>query len=266
MIPARRMALFAALLLALVLWLRPIVGRIDNSVEATPRVASTGSVEPLDAVAVAIFEETNAQRRRAGLPVLMVESRLAEIATAHSGDMLARGFFDHVSPDGVAPADRVATGHRTMVGTSGENLWTGSGLFVDDAEALARLIVDSWMGSQGHRENILRREFSHLGVGVAKAGDEIRATQVFGRVWGYLEEDLPARVALGHTLTVRVEPFAGRAATKIDFFSEGRPLLGPWPLERLVVDAPRGTYRTRFYFPTATGYTIAYGPDVEVVP
>ena len=153
-----------------------------------------------------------------------------------------------------------------MVGTSGENLWMGSGFSFDDAEALARQIVDSWMGSQGHRENILRREFSHLGAGVAKAGDELRATQVFGRVLGYLEEDLPTRVAHGHTLAVRVEPIAGRAATEIDFFSEGRPRWGPRPLERLVVDAPRGTYRTRFYFPIAAGYTIAYGPDVEVGP
>jgi uncharacterized protein YkwD len=50
-----------------------------------------------------------------------------------------------------------------------------------DAEAFARRAVASWMGSEGHRANILSRAFDRSGIGVAVNGSYVYAAQVF---WG----------------------------------------------------------------------------------
>lgn len=283
MISVRSMAVFAAVLLALSLWLRPVIGRLGKPPQGNLSVSTSAEkladpppstavvpsepIEHLRAVAAAIFEATNRERRKERLPVLAEEPQLAEIATAHSDNMLVRHFFDHVDPDGVAPADRVARGHRTLVGTSAENIWMGSGFPTDDAVALGNEIVESWMGSRGHRENILRRELTHLGVGVSLAGDEIRATQLFGGVWGYLSTPLPKTLARGGALKLAFEPYNGRpAAERIDLFAEGRPRWGPRGIETPNLEAPNGRYLMRFYFPREGGYTISYGPEVEIAP
>ena len=44
---------------------------------------------------------------------------------------------------------------------------------------MARVIVDSWMTSPGHRANILNPHYTYLGVGVSALGKEVRATQNF---------------------------------------------------------------------------------------
>jgi uncharacterized protein YkwD len=46
-------------------------------------------------------------------------------------------------------------------------------------QANAVSLVQRWMASQGHRENILKREFTHLGVGAAKGNGKYYATQLF---------------------------------------------------------------------------------------
>jgi len=50
-----------------------------------------------------------------------------------------------------------------------------------DAEAFRRRAVASWMGSEGHRANILSRDFARSGIGVAVNGSYVYATQIF---WG----------------------------------------------------------------------------------
>src|SRR5207302_6983705 len=50
-----------------------------------------------------------------------------------------------------------------------------------DAEAFARRAVASWMGSEGHRANILSRDFARSGIGVAVNGSYVYAAQIF---WG----------------------------------------------------------------------------------
>lgn len=283
MISSRSAAIFAAIFLGLLLWLRPIVGRMGAPVEnisaperlagdllpagLPPSTAAKAPVRHLAGVASAIFDLANAERRKVGLSLLVAEPRLAEIATAHCDDMLARGFFDHVDPDGVDPAERVARGHRQWIGTSGENIWMGSGFSTADERALAQQIVRGWMGSKGHRENILRAEFTHLGVGVSIAGDELRATQLFGREWAFLESEVPPSLPRDSTPQLASRSYGGQpTAERVDLFADGRPRWGPQPIDGASLDVDPGTYRLRFYFPTASGYTIAYGPELRIAP
>jgi len=126
-----------------------------------------------------IFRFTNDARRMHGLPLLDRDADLDGTARGHSDDMLRRNFFSHINPDGLSPGDRMAPVAAATFSRTGENIWSGSGQDYGDSRLLARMIVDSWMSSPTHRENILRPEYTHLGVGVGVLGQEIRTTQVF---------------------------------------------------------------------------------------
>jgi uncharacterized protein YkwD len=105
----------------------------------------------------------NYERRRHGLRPLVRVPVLDVASKRKSDDMVARRYFAHVSPDGVTPSAVVAAAGYVVRpgGTTGENLAWGEG----DAGTAAS-IVDGWMHSPGHRANILRPEFSQIGVGL----------------------------------------------------------------------------------------------------
>jgi uncharacterized protein YkwD len=124
----------------------------------------------------------NEGRRQYGLPPLTGNQALAAAARRHSGDMLARGFFSHVNPDGLSACQRLPRGYDQVLKQSGENIWMGSGYNSNDSRRLAGTIMSSLMASPGHRQNILDPQYTHLGVGVAACGQEVRATQIFGQL------------------------------------------------------------------------------------
>ncbi|MEV0909749.1 CAP domain-containing protein [Streptomyces hokutonensis] len=119
-----------------------------------------------------VVELTNAERAGAGLRPLAVDPLLAAAAQAHSADMVARAFYSHTSPDGSQPWDRAATaGSRRR--TIGENIACGQR---SPAE-----VVEGWMNSPGHRANILKPDFTHIGIGFAGGGQMgTYWTQLFG--------------------------------------------------------------------------------------
>ena len=187
-------------------------------------------------------------------------------ARAQSADMIRRNFFDHVNPSGESPSERIGRMHRRLIGTAGENIWKGSGkAFVDDPN-IAEAIVQSWMHSPHHRENILRPAFTSLGVGVAIQGGEIRATQNFSNVRAYLREPLPDRVASGNALSLIVEGIAP-SPQLFDLWDErAQKSTGePAPLSRTRLVAQPGSYRIRFYFPArGSNFDVFEGPQVRI--
>lgn len=89
-------------------------------------------------------------------------------ARIHSTDMGTRQFFDHTNPDGENPGVRLArAGYDAS--TWGENIAFGYGS--------PQAVVDGWMQSDGHCANIMRPNFTEIGVGYG-TGD--LWTQVFG--------------------------------------------------------------------------------------
>jgi uncharacterized protein YkwD len=93
--------------------------------------------------------------------------------------MLVRRFFDHTTPDGVTFDERISDRYPHWIYLVGENIWSASGYNPGNAQKLAKEIVDDWMSSPGHRENLLDPAFTHLGVGVSARHHTIRATQEF---------------------------------------------------------------------------------------
>jgi uncharacterized protein YkwD len=107
----------------------------------------------------------NRQRARHGLPGLRAQRSLTRAASRYARLMVARHFFDHVSPSGSTMAQRIKRTNylRGTRGWSlGENLAYGSG-----SQATPAQIVSAWMHSPGHRRNILDRGFREIGVGIA---------------------------------------------------------------------------------------------------
>jgi uncharacterized protein YkwD/uncharacterized membrane protein required for colicin V production len=98
----------------------------------------------------------NEDRTSRGLRPLMMDAKLRNVAREHSRDMFERGYFSHVTPDGVDPFKRMhGAGIRFF--TAGENL------------AMAPTVTIAHRGlmnSPGHRENILNPAFKRVGIGV----------------------------------------------------------------------------------------------------
>jgi uncharacterized protein YkwD len=110
----------------------------------------------------------NAERARHGLAPLRRNSILELASQRHSEDMAIRDFYAHETPQGVDPGDRIAAAGYPVVGvTVGENIHWGI-----EANATPVRIVRDWMESPGHRENILRPQFTEVGVGVAHDSPE----------------------------------------------------------------------------------------------
>lgn len=230
---------------------------------ATPR----GAVAPLRAVEDRVFELTNQERSRLKLRPLERLAGLQGIAFAHSEDMLVRAFFDHLNPDGLTPADRVAVKERNLIGGAWENIWSGTGLDTAKTEALAQMIVANWMASSSHRENMLRPGYTHLGVGVASSGDGVRATQLFAETEGFTGSPVPSVITRGEALAFVVKPVSGAPCSGFELWSSqiGLRVLGPFALTGGTVDAPPGIYKVRFHCPDAGGRTIVHpGPQLEV--
>ena len=135
--------------------------RADPVCGDTRSTPQTLGVERAGSVTVCLINE---ERARRGLGRLAGNSQLAAAAAEHSRDMVARGYFEHESPDGRTPQDRIrATGWgRGRSSSTGENIAWGTG---DSATPAA--IVREWMDSPPHRADILRPAFREIGVGIA---------------------------------------------------------------------------------------------------
>jgi uncharacterized protein YkwD len=130
-----------------------------------------------------IWQKTNDARSEHGLSRLKFVQNLRQVAYAYSKDMCFRRFFDHVSPEGLRPIDRVTRAGITQ-NILGENLImldTNKILVrsVQERKQLGEYLVRSWMESPGHRENILTPDFNVIGVGVYVTTDDVYATQLF---------------------------------------------------------------------------------------
>jgi uncharacterized protein YkwD len=106
------------------------------------------------------------------VPPLQSNGALVCAARLHSLDMIERGFFDHVNPDGEEPWDRMdEAGYEWS--NAGENIAAGQ----PDAES----VMSSWMNSTGHCNNIMSGGYEEIGIGYAISSTSApHWTQVFG--------------------------------------------------------------------------------------
>lgn len=137
------------------------------------------SISGVESIEREILTLVNIERRQRKLAELRPDIALRSAARQHSLEMLDMSYFAHESPIPKfrQPGDRVYyTGLTDFV--VGENIAVNS--VRGDARTIAKAFVDQWMNSPGHRENILRPNFTHLGVGVIVRSDSSVVDTVIG--------------------------------------------------------------------------------------
>jgi hypothetical protein len=126
-------------------------------------------------------------------------------ARQHSQEMLELNYFSHVSPH-QAWADPPQRAYYAGAWEAhvGENIGKD---YSDRPRAVAEVasaLLAGWMGSKEHRENILSREYTHLGIGVVQRNGWYCGTQVFARRY-YDVQQVTLREVTERMIRVRFE-------------------------------------------------------------
>lgn len=129
--------------------------------------ASGNAVQASEITRFSVVAEMNVRRATFGLPPLREDVRLDDAADDRVTDMEDQGYWAHISPDGREPFVWMRP-HGYEYHYAGENLASG----FDTTEVL----VDAWMESRGHRENILSPVYRDCGVSVIEGSTTGRAS------------------------------------------------------------------------------------------
>jgi uncharacterized protein YkwD len=157
------MALVAVQLMLLALAAAAQAQSPSTGCVAATVVPTSAGMRP--AASAAVLCLVNAQRAAHGLAAVTQSPLLTKAATAHSVDMVRRGYFSHVTPNGVDPRGRVArTGYLRGCRRPalGETIAWGTGDYGSPAE-----LVNDLMASPPHRAIILDGRYREAGVGLA---------------------------------------------------------------------------------------------------
>jgi uncharacterized protein YkwD len=147
-----------------------------------------------------VFERVNEERTRRRLAALKLDPKLSDVARAHSADMAKKDYIAHVNKEGLNPTDRGhAAGYecrkvagRYVYSGLAENIYQNN-LYArklirgaqivyewNNEEKIAATSVSGWMGSPGHRGNILNSKYTETGIGIATSSDmKVYITQEF---------------------------------------------------------------------------------------
>ena len=102
------------------------------------------------------FNLINEQRIAAGLPALIIDDEVQNVARTKAQDMVNGGYFSHTSPTYGSPFEMLKN-YGISYKTAGENIAGNS----SNGGA-----VNAWMNSEGHKANILNSSYNYTGIAV----------------------------------------------------------------------------------------------------
>ncbi|MDQ0214409.1 putative YkwD family protein [Oikeobacillus pervagus] len=154
---------------------KPVVQKpVQNTQKPTTNVTKpapaptkpTGNQEQvktgLNAYEQQVVDLTNKERAKYGLKALKVDSTLSKVAREKSKDMATNHYFSHNSPTYGSPFEMMKK-FGISYKSAGENIAQG--------QRTPQEVVTAWMNSEGHRANILSKNFTHIGVGYVENGN-----------------------------------------------------------------------------------------------
>ncbi|MFG2482585.1 CAP domain-containing protein [Streptomyces virginiae] len=130
---------------------------------------STTAAPPASGSVAQVLALVNQERAAAGCSAVSLNAKLTKAAQDHSADMASHSNMSHTGSDGSDPGARITRAGYTW-STYGENVAYGY--------STPEKVMEGWMNSQGHRENILNCSFKEIGIGLAQPGNYW--TQDFG--------------------------------------------------------------------------------------
>lgn len=141
-------ALFSIALLAL-------AGCMETAAPVSPTVAAAPA-QTVSTSSSGFGAAMNAQRAANGRAAINEDRRLTAAAQAHAADMATNGYFSHTGRNGSTMGQRItAQGYGNCF--MAENIANGQR---SEAE-----VLPAWMGSVGHRANILDQRARSYGLG-----------------------------------------------------------------------------------------------------
>lgn len=164
--PAIRLSAFACAVLLAASLAGCGGGGMSDTMDSGSRGSGAGTglaaMTPTEqAGADAIFTLVNQERAKAGLAPLVLDTIATRTAYDHALDMRMRGYFDHDTPEGMTPGQRLA-GAGCMFRDWAENIAEGDPTPAD--------VMLDWMNSPEHRANMMNSQFTHMGIGVCFSG------------------------------------------------------------------------------------------------
>lgn len=137
-------------------------------------------------------ERINAVRSERGLPEYTRFRQLDALAERHSTNMRDHDYYSHQSPDGqpfstradrIAPACKPAAENifRVPIDSAVRIYGTDRHVSTYSSDGVVAYLVQGWLNSDGHRENLLARDMQRVGISITVSDDdEIYATMTFG--------------------------------------------------------------------------------------
>ena len=137
-------------------------------IKVTAKVVFQGIVIQNRESSERVVELVNQERIAAGLQPLSVSEELMSVAFVRARETTIH--FDHTRPDG-----------RSCFTILGENniAYRAAGENIAYGYSNSESVMAGWMGSPGHRSNILNSNFTHMGVGCYISGGRLYWVQVF---------------------------------------------------------------------------------------
>lgn len=131
-------------------------GNANNTGNTGNNTSNSGNESTQSDFAAQVVKLVNAERAKAGLSALASDALLDKVALAKAKDMSNNNYFDHQSPTYGSPFDMMKQFGVTY-SYAGENIAKG--------QKTPQEVVTAWMNSEGHRANILSKNFTQIGVG-----------------------------------------------------------------------------------------------------
>jgi uncharacterized YkwD family protein/spore coat assembly protein SafA len=157
------------------LWKIAVKHQIDLSeiISANPQIKNPSLIYPGQKITVPNIDDikalenevirlVNSERAKKGLPALKANCQVSRVARYKSQDMIDKNYFSHTSPTYGSPFRMLET-FGVSFSAAGENIAMG--------QRTPSEVMNAWMGSPGHRNNILSPSYTEIGVGLAKSGN-----------------------------------------------------------------------------------------------
>jgi len=146
---------------------------VKEIIEANKQIPNPDMIYPMQKINIPNIDQTkgteqqvlslvNQERSRAGIKPLEMDWELQRVARVKACDMAEKGYFSHQSPTYGSPFDMMKQ-FGVSYRSAGENIAEG--------QRTPAEVMQAWMNSQGHRENILKSDYTHLGVGYCETGN-----------------------------------------------------------------------------------------------
>ena len=183
-----------------------------------------------------VLEITNQKRAEQGLSPLVINSQLNEAAQRKAGDMFAFNYWSHVSPSGRSPWSFFQeVGYKYLY--AGENLARD---FMD-----SQAVVEAWMNSATHRDNVLNRNYQEIGLAVVNGTlngvETTLVVQMFGTPLAStpvapIVSITPVQPAVSEVAekTSEAAPLSRIALAQAEEENQSLPLLSPFMLTKTV--------------------------------